>query len=198
MFSIEAHRSFVRQADLLRLADQEWKVLPQHESRRALKIAGDRVTREAVDEVLAADDRKRYAHVLVRVTNQPLRLTATGHRVGVLQDSLAHRDDAAVALPAMLLRPIGDGPLSHPRDEVLVHDVRGDPSPGLRILDRARPVRDAILRERLHVVRHSIEEPADRERGLVVDRDAPLEVPAGEETVRPETRAPDRPQRVLV
>src|SRR6185369_16346930 len=46
--------------------------------------------------------------------------------------------------------------------------------------------------------RHAIEEPADAQHVSVVDRHAPLEVPAGEETVRPEAAAADGPELVLL
>ena len=62
----------------------------------------------------------------------------------------------------------------------------------------AIPVRNALLPVRLHLVGHAIEEPAHAQHVRVVDRHAPLEVAAGEQAVRPETAAPDRPQLVLL
>ncbi len=98
----------------------------------------------------------------------------------------------------MLLRPVGDSPLADPGHEVLVHDVAGDPAPVCSIADRAVPVGDLVLRERLHLVRHAVEEPADAQRVLVVDGHAPFEVAAGEQAVRPEAGPPDRPQLVVL
>src|SRR5438445_2706479 len=62
--------------------------------------------------------------------------------------------------------PIGDSALADPRHEVLVHDMRIDPAPGLLVANRSVPVRDALLAERLHLLGHPVEEPADAERGL--------------------------------
>src|SRR5438105_15751323 len=63
---------------------------------------------------------------------------------------------------------------------------------------RAHPVRNAVLLVRLHLVGHTVEEPADAQHVAVVDGHAPLEVAAGEEAVRPEAAAPDGPELVLL
>ena len=39
----------------------------------------------------------------------------------VVEEALAHHDDAAVARAEMLLRAVGDRALTEPRDEVLIH-----------------------------------------------------------------------------
>src|SRR5262249_51345878 len=88
--------------------------------------------------------------------------------------------------------------LTHPRDEVLVHDVRLDPAPGLRVFDRTIPPRDALLVERLHLFGDTIEEPPDAERGCIIDGHAPFEVVPGEQTVGPQTDPAARPQLVLL
>src|SRR6185503_21249012 len=138
------------------------------------------------------------AAVLVRVANERLGLAAAHHGLGVFQDAPAHHDDAAVAFAQVLLRAVGDGALADPGDEVLVHDVRGDPAVGQRVLDRAVPVGNAVLLVGLHLVRHAIEEPAHAQHVGVVDRHTPLEVAPGEETVRPEAAPPDGPELVLL
>src|SRR5262249_18150939 len=118
------------------------------------------------------------------------------HDLDLLEHLPAHHDDSVVALAEVLLGSIGDRALSDPRDEVLVHHVARDEPAGHRIFDRRVPVGDAVLPERLHLVRHAVEKPPDAERAGVVDGDAPLEVRSGEETVRPQTGAPHGPQLV--
>src|SRR5262245_42800381 len=192
---LEAHRAPIGPRDLLGLARQERKVLAQDESGRPLTPLVTPRARIAADEELPADDRQPDAAVRLGVADDALGLAATGHELGLLEHLAPHHDDAAIALAEMLLGAVGDRPLADPGDKVLIHDVRGDPAPGA-VPDRAVPVRDAFLRERLLLVRHAVEEPADTQHVLVVLGHSPLEVAAGEETVRPQTGSPDGPQLV--
>src|SRR5215475_2114384 len=193
---LEAHRAPMGPRDLLRLAREEREVLAENESRRPLTPLVTLGARIAADEELSADDRQPDAAVLLEIADDGFGLAATGHELGLLEHLAPHHDDAAVALAEMLLGAVGDRPLADPGDEVLVHDVRGGPASGDGVLDRAVPVRDAVLRERLLLVRHAVEEPADAQHALVVDGHSPLEVAAGEGTVRPQAGSPDGPQLV--
>src|SRR5215510_9223154 len=193
---VEAHRAAEGLPDLLRLAGQEGEVLSLNEPWRALAPLVAVRSGVTADEVLPADDREPHAGVLRRIADHCLGLAAAGHELGLLQHPLAHCDDAAVALAQVLLGPVSEGTLAHPGDEILVHYVRGNPASRARLVNRAVPVRDAVLRERLHLVRHPVEEPADAQHVLVVDGHSPFEVAAGEETVRPQAGAPDGPQLV--
>src|SRR2546427_7001324 len=193
-----AHRAAKGRPDLFRLSRQEGEFSAQLQSRSALARGLVLDIRRSLQEELAPDDRQPDAAVLLRIADHAHGLFALRDPLGVLQDALAHQDDAAVALAQVLLGPVGHGALADPGDEVLVHDVRGDPAIGERILDRAVPVGDLVLLVRLHLVRHAIEEPADAQHVAVVDRHAPLEVAAGEEAVRPEAAAPDGPELVLL
>ncbi len=129
------------------------------------------------------------------------RITALGSPpcrdpLQVGEKAAPHHDDAAVAAPEMFPAAVGDHALAGPREEILVHQVRGDPATGLRVLHGAHPVGNALLHVRLALRGHAAEEPADRKRGGVVHRNAPLEVVAGEERVRPQAHAPDRPEGI--
>src|SRR5690349_15683430 len=97
----------------------------------------------------------------------------------------------------MLLGAIGDWPLADPSDEVLIQDVAGDPAAGLFVLQRRPPVWDALLHVRLLLDRDVLIEPVDAEAPLVIDRDAPLEIAAEVEAVRPERYTTDGPQLVF-
>src|SRR5262245_23800724 len=94
------------------------------------------------DEVLPADDREPHAGVLRWIAAHRLGPAAPGHELGLLQHPLAHCDHAAVALAQVLLGAVGEGALTHPGDEVLVHYVRGDPAPRACLVNWAVPVRD--------------------------------------------------------
>ena len=93
---------------------------------------------------------------------------------------------------------VGDLALPDPGHEILVHHMAGDPAPGFRIGDRPLPGRDAVLHIRLALLRHAAEMPHDAERVLVIDRHAELDMVAGEQPVRPQADAADRPQPVLL
>src|ERR1043166_1463915 len=193
---VEAHRAAERLPDFLRLASQERELLSLVKSRRAPATLLGLRSGVAADEVFPADDRQPPAGVLRRIADHRFGLSAAGHEFGLLQHPLAHHDDPAVALAQVLLGPVRNGTLAHPGHEVLVHYVRGDPAPRLRLVDRAVPVGDALLSERLHLVWHPVEEPSDAQHVLVVDGHPPFEVAAGEETVRPQAGASDGPQLV--
>src|SRR6266508_128227 len=197
LLRVQAHRPPEGHADFLGLAGEERKVSSLGEAGRPLALLAFSSSVPFEEEV-TADDRQAHADVFLGIADHRPGLTAAGHELGLLQDRLAHHDDAAVALAQVILSPVGDRALSDPRDEVLIHDVRRDPAPGLWVLDRAVPVWDPVLREGFDLVGHPVEEPADAQHVLVVDGHAPLEVTAGEETVRPETRAPDRPELVAL
>ncbi len=97
----------------------------------------------------------------------------------------------------MFLRAVGDGALSHPGDEVLVHHMAGDPAP-VGFADGTGPGGDGVLLERLHLVWHAREGPGDRQDGLVVDRGAPFEVVAEEEAGGPQRHPADAPEVALL
>src|SRR5215510_9991365 len=172
-FGLEAHRAAEGLPDLLRLAGQEGEVLSLDESRRAPAPLDAVRSGVATNEIFTADDREPHAGVLRRIADHRFGLTAAGNELGLLQHPLAHHDDAAVALAKVLLGSIGKGTLANPGDEVLIHYMRGDPAPRARLVDWAVPVGDAVLRERLHLVRHPVEEPADAQHVLVVDGHPP-------------------------
>src|SRR5689334_260781 len=170
------------------LGDLAWLTgVPQHGTGAAGRHAHRRATP-------LADAGQGDVHVLRGIAEHRLRLPAPRHDRGLLEHPLAEQDDPPVALTQVLLRSVGDRPLADPGDEVPVHDVRGDPAPGRRVGDGTVPVRNTPLLER-RGARQRIVEPGDVERVLVVDGDAPLELP-GVQTVRPEADAPDRPQLV--
>ena len=87
-------------------------------------------------------------------------------------------------------------PWPDPRDEVLIHDVARDPAAGRRIGNRAMPRRDALLDVGFALLGHAAECPGDAQRMLVVHRNAPLEVIAGEQRIRPQADAAHRPHRI--
>ncbi len=156
---------------------EEDEALGQDGARGLGDLRIEIAAREPVDEAVAVDDGQPDAPVQLGVADDGLRLAAPLDRLGLLEQSAAHHDDAAIALAEVLAGAIGDGALADPGDEVLVHDVARHPAPGERILDRAVPAGDGSLLEGLHLVRH-----------------APLEVASGEEAVRPETGPPHGPQ----
>src|ERR1700751_53701 len=76
--------------------------------------------------------------------------------------------------------------------------MAGDPAAGFRIGDRPLPGRDAVLHIRLALPRHAAEMVHDAQRVLVIDRHPELDMITGEQSVRPQADATDRPQPVLV
>ena len=76
----------------------------------------------------------------------------------------------------MLLRAIGRATLTDPRDEILIHHVRRDPTPGARVANRTFPRRDLVLNVRLALFGDAREMPRHAERVVVVDRHAPFRV----------------------
>src|SRR5947199_1993006 len=193
---VEAHRASIGDPDLLWLAGQEHEALREDRAGRAARFSKELAARRALEVAVAADDGEADAAVRLGVADHGLGLTARANDLDLLEHLPAHHDDSAIALAEMLLGSVGDRALSNPRDEILVHHVGRDEPAGRRIFDRRVPGGDAVLRERLHLVRYAVEEPPDAERVGVVDGDAPLEVRPGEQTVRPQTGAPDRPQLV--
>src|SRR5262249_16384700 len=118
-------------------------------------------------------------------------------RVEVLEQPFADHDDAEVARPEVLLGAVGDTALTDPGDDVLVDDVARDPAAVL-VLDRAHPGRHALFHVRLPPLRHTHEDPGDAERILVVDRNAPFEMIAEIEAVRPQRDAAYGPIRIVL
>ena len=108
-----------------------------------------------------ADGRQGQALILRGVADHRFGVAAARGDAGLLEHAAAQQDDAAIALAEVLLRAVGDGALADPGDEVLVHDMGGDPAPRARLGNGAVPVGDAVLCERLHLVGHPVEEPAD-------------------------------------
>ena len=133
--------------------------------------------RYAFQKYLPAHDREFDAVVDGRVPDDGL-----GVIVGFL-DQLHIRKvlipdhvDALVAFAEGLFGPVGEGALADPGDEILVHDVGADPAACLRIGQRRRPGGDAVLNIGLPALGDPVEEPADAERVLVINRHAPFEV----------------------
>ena len=83
-----------------------------------------------------------------------------------------------------LMRQYGRGLLGLLVLVMVVHDVFGD---------RRVPGRNAGLHVGFAILWHAREEPADTERGGVIDRHTPFEVIAGEQCIRPQADAADRP-----
>src|SRR5262249_45744038 len=152
--------------------------------------------RKTVDEAIAVDDGQPDTAVRLGVADDGLWLSAAEDDLSLLEHLPPHHDHPAVALTEVLLRAIGHGALADPGHEVLVHDVGGDPPAGEGIHNRTDPIGNALLLERLHLVRHPIEEPAHARRAPVIDRHTPFEMAAREQAVRPQTGAPNRPELV--
>src|ERR1700722_17291407 len=192
LFAVESHRLGVGPPNVVGLPDKK-RELAARSNPGTLPSRFDFLARQAVDELVAPDDGERDAAIDLRVAHDRLWLTAGSDRLEVLKEALPHHDDAAVAPPEMLAPPIGDRPLPDPADKILVHDVACDPAARRRIGDRCVPAGNAVLHERLAILRHACEEPADAERRSIVDRHAPFEVIAGEQRIRPEADTSDRP-----
>src|SRR3546814_11287340 len=63
---------------------------------------------------------------------------------------------------------------------------------------RPAPIGDALLDEGFALDGHALERPGDRQGILVVHRHAPFEMIAQEDTHRPDHRAADRPEIMLL
>src|SRR5262249_42517478 len=148
--------------------------------------------RNPLDAFLFLEEGQLDAIGDVRVADDRLGIATLRDRVEVLEQPFADHDDAEVARPEVLLGAVGDTALTDPGDDVLVDDVARDPAAVL-VLDRAHPGRHALLHVRLAPLRHTHEEPGDAERILVVDRNAPFEMIAEIEAVRPQRDAPYGP-----
>src|SRR6202034_1972897 len=107
----------------------------------------------------------------------------------VFQELVAEQDDPLVAEAGGFIAPIGNDSFPHPGDEILIHDVAGDEAAGFGVEHWAAPCGDLVLHERLAIFRHAAEAPGDAESVFVVDRNAPLEMIAGEKSVGPKTDA---------
>src|SRR5437899_11544100 len=156
---VEAHRAPVGGSDFGRLTRQEHEALGEDGARRAARFSKELAARRALEVAVAADDGEADAAIRLGVAYHGLALTASANDLDLLEHLPAHHDDSAVALAEMLLRSVGDRALSDPRDEILVHHVGRDEPAGHRIFDRRVPGGDAVLRERLHLVRYAVEEP---------------------------------------
>src|SRR6185437_10324710 len=132
------------------------------------------------------------------VANDRLRVAALGDGLDVLEEAVADHGDAAVAAREMLLAAVGDDALPDPGGEVLIHHAAGQPFAGLLVGHRPDPVGDRVLNVGLAVLGHAVEEPADAQRRLVIDRHAPFEMPAGQEAIGPEANPADAPQRIVL
>src|SRR5262249_60184623 len=128
----------------------------QRQPRRPLARGLGLDLRGTVHEEVAADDRQAHDAVLLRIADHGLGLLAAHHALGVVEDAPAHHDDAAGALAQVLLRAVGDRALADPGAGVLIHDVRSDPAVGERVLNGARPVRDALLPIRLGLLASAV------------------------------------------
>src|SRR5215472_9149884 len=117
--------------------------------------------RDAFGELPATDDRQRDTAVHLRIADDCLWVTACRQRLQVVEETLTHHDNAAVTAAQMLTPTVGDRTLADPADEILVHDVAGDPTPRLLVENRRSPVRDTFLHERFAIPRHAREEPTN-------------------------------------
>ena len=133
-----------------------------------------------------------------RVADHRLRVLALVDRVDVVEKAAADHHDAAVARAEILLAAVGDPPCPTQVTKswfmtwlVIQRPVRGSAIGPCQ-------VGIAVLHIGLALVRHAAEMPGDAERVLVVDRHAELDVVAGEERVRPQADAADRPQPVVL
>src|SRR5205823_3113176 len=131
------------------------ELLAQH--RVLLKIRERDALRVRLAPHVGERDRLRPR----RIAHDAFRIATVVHGLDLGKEALAHHGDADVARAQVLARAVRDGALADPADEVLVHDVAGDPA-SVRVLDRASPGRHARLHVGLAPLRHADEEPGHR------------------------------------
>src|SRR5690242_6452125 len=96
----------------------------------------------------------------------------------------------------MFFRAIGHYALADPSDEILIHDVAGNPA-AVEVVPHGTVLRrHALLNIRFALFGHPREGPGDAQRVSVVDRYAPLEVIAGEQRVGPQAHAAGGPHGI--
>src|SRR5262245_57142490 len=95
------------------------------------------------------------------ISNDRLGIVAVRDPLHVFEKPLSQHENAAVAGCEMLFGPVGDGPLSDPRDEILIHDVTGNPAARVGILHGSAPGRNALLLVWLAFFRDAAEAPRD-------------------------------------
>src|SRR6185312_2570280 len=192
---LDAHSVGIGALHRLGLADlpREW---PEQDLRA--RVFGQLFARHAPGQNRAIHDRQRHQILELLVADYRLGVAAFLDGFQILEKAAADLRDALVAGGKMFVLAVGDHALAHPGDEILIHDVAGDPAPGRLVADRAVPGRDRVLDVRLAVLRHAREEPRHRQRVVIVDRHAPFEMIAGEEGVGPQTDAADAPQFVVL
>src|SRR5579872_422339 len=121
----ESHRIIVSATHRIRLPNKE-REIPAH----------DLLARQTLDESLPPNDRQLDTAVHLCIAHHGLWIAAAIERLQIVEEALAHHDDAAVAATEMLALTVGDRALSDPADEILVHDVAGDPAASLLVGDR--------------------------------------------------------------
>src|SRR5260221_187685 len=189
----QTHRFAERSPDFLRLPVVPSEVVQKVFPERVLAVLRQR---HALGVELPADVGQLDAPVRLGVADEALRILARGNGGQIPEELPADERDPSVARAEVLLGAVGDAPLADPGDDVLVDHVARDPAPGLRVPDRRAPRGNAFLLVGLGFLRHADKGPGDREHVLVVHRYAPLEVLAEKKTVRPQTHAACRPQRI--
>src|SRR5208337_4262752 len=118
-------------------------------------------------------------------------------RLDIFQEPLAHQDDSVVTCAKVFARADGDFALTDPSNEILVHEVARHPATCFPIEHRSAPSGNTLLNIRLAALRDAAKTPGDAERILVIDRNAPLEMVARKEGIRPEADAADLPKRIF-
>src|SRR5258708_40325681 len=116
----DPHRRFVRPRHRLRLPGL--KQIALGELRPEQRMLLEFFERQPFHENLAIGHPQRHGAIQFRVADHGLGVLASSDSFEIVEESLAQHENAAVARTQVLLRAIGDGSLSHPRDEILIHD----------------------------------------------------------------------------
>ena len=149
--------------------------------------------RQALHELRAVGQRQLDAGRRRRVAHHALGILAAPHFLDLVEIALAHHHDAPVAGGEIFLAPVGDTPLPHPGQNVLVDHMAGDPLP-VGIGERALPGGYGLLHIGLAPLGHAGEEEGDAEGVLVIDRHAPFEMLTEKEADGPEGHAAHGPE----
>src|SRR5262249_39380052 len=190
----DAHGLLEGAAHFRRLAEAMAKLAQAMLEHRLLVVLGER---DAINGVAPHHVGQLDAARHAGIAHDAERIASGRNFLHLGEEALPHHGNADIAAAEMLLAAIGNGPLPDPGDDVLVDDVAVDPA-AVRVLDGALPGRNAVLHERFAALRHAHEEPRDRQRVLVVDRYAPLEMHAEKEADRPQRDAADGPLRIAL
>src|SRR5258708_25493853 len=101
------------------------EVLEQPAPERVLAVLRER---HALGVELPADVGQLDAPVRLGVADKAFRVLARANGCQILEELLADERDSAVARAQVLLGAVGDAPLAHPGDDVLVADLAADPA----------------------------------------------------------------------